>query len=379
MTATAQISPEQRAVMATDDNGPHIKNIVVAFTIIAFVSVCLRIFTRLRYQAVGWEDYAIVIAMILSIVTCVFQVLQVYAGNGKHAIFVPLPDVELFLEDLFWSIIAYNTALAFTKVSIILQYRRIFTLRKMRLALDVALGICVAWGIATFFTSVFTCVPVDAYWKIAKKETAQCIKDEILWFVNAGINIFTDIMVAVLPVKAIWALQIPNRQKFAVLGILTIGWFVCVVSILRLHALIVVFQHPEDRTYYSAAAAYWSSIEMNLGIVCASLPALKPLVVTIIPNFANRHGSRGSGTPRASRISRIVAGGFGSKATRDTQDDDVELAANRIHITGPTSKLYQTNLGNNIYVKQELVQNYENPGHSSDGESQKELVNDPTQ
>jgi len=45
-----------------------------------------------------------------------------------------------------------------------------------------------------------------------------------MYHANAGLNIITDLLVAVLPVKAIWKLQIQMRQKVALLFILTIGW-----------------------------------------------------------------------------------------------------------------------------------------------------------
>jgi hypothetical protein len=193
-----------------------------------------------------------------------------------------------------------------------------------------------------------------------------------LWFTNAAINIFTDLMVAILPVKALWNLQIPNRQKIALVGILTIGWFVCVVSILRLNALVVLSKHPDDRTYYSAATAYWSAIEINLGIVCASLPALKPLIVKIIPGFSTRHSSRGYGTANSARMGKSY--GLGSKATRGTQDDVMELATKRINSNAYSSKAAQQDLGKSIYVTQHVEQHYEDTGHASDCESQKDLV-----
>jgi hypothetical protein len=45
-----------------------------------------------------------------------------------------------------------------------------------------------------------------------------------MYHANAGLNISTDLLVAVLPVRAIWKLQIAMRQKLALLFILTIGW-----------------------------------------------------------------------------------------------------------------------------------------------------------
>lgn len=64
MASADQLSPEQLAKLAGEDLGPLTKNIVIAFTVIAFVSVCLRLYTRLRYKAVGWEDYTIAAAMV---------------------------------------------------------------------------------------------------------------------------------------------------------------------------------------------------------------------------------------------------------------------------------------------------------------------------
>jgi hypothetical protein len=172
-------------------------------------------------------------------------------------------------------------------------------------------------------------------------------------------------------VKVIWSLQIPRRQKVALLGILTIGWFVCVVSVLRLHALTVLSHHPDDRTYYSAATAYWSAIEMNLGIVCASLPALKPLIVTIIPRFATRHSSRGYGTAGSGRFGR-------SKGTNGTSNEDVELATKPIKANAYSSRADQDIYGKSIYVTQHLEQHFEDREHISDTESQKDLVHNAT-
>jgi hypothetical protein len=64
MAAMDQIPPEQLAKLAGEDLGPLTKNIVIAFTVIALVSVSLRIYTRFRYKAIGWEDYSIIIATV---------------------------------------------------------------------------------------------------------------------------------------------------------------------------------------------------------------------------------------------------------------------------------------------------------------------------
>jgi hypothetical protein len=48
----------------------------------------------------------------------------------------------------------------------------------------------------------------------------------------------------------------------------------------------VATNHPDDRTWYSPEAAYWSCIEVNVCIVCACASTLKPLISRIFPGFA---------------------------------------------------------------------------------------------
>jgi hypothetical protein len=63
---------------------------------------------------------------------------------------------------------------------------------------------------------------------------------------------------------------------------------VCIISCLRLHSLVVLSQHEEDTAYYFGPPIYWASIEMNLAIICACVPTLKPLLIQIVPDFTPR-------------------------------------------------------------------------------------------
>jgi hypothetical protein len=52
-----QLTADQLAALAQDDKGPLTKSIVIAFTVLSYVAVGLRLFARLRYigQQLGWE------------------------------------------------------------------------------------------------------------------------------------------------------------------------------------------------------------------------------------------------------------------------------------------------------------------------------------
>lgn len=59
-----QYTPEELAALGLEDRGPLCKHIVIAFTIISFVSVCLRLFARIWYHRTGWEDWTILVSMV---------------------------------------------------------------------------------------------------------------------------------------------------------------------------------------------------------------------------------------------------------------------------------------------------------------------------
>ncbi|KAH7117917.1 hypothetical protein B0J11DRAFT_441449 [Dendryphion nanum] len=373
-----QIPPEQLAILRAEDMGPTCKAIVFAFTIIAFISVFLRFYTRaLLMKTVGIEDYFILASMCCSVVMAACQIMQVKWGSGKHAIFVDLKEASTILKYLYFAILAYCSSITFTKISILLQYRKIFSTRQMRWPIYIVLGICTAFGLACVISGIFTCIPVDAAWDLTKQPTAKCVKVNALYWVNASLNIFTDWLVAILPVKAVLGLQLPKRQKIVLIAILTLGWFVCIVSILRLNALIVLARHPEDSTWYSSSAAYWSSIEVNLAIVCASVPALKALVVKVIPRFASQFKSSVTGqkskdwTVKDTRNSRITKEFIELKGQNSRLSADVDLERKGDTVTAlpalepaPGCITYQV----------DIEQYSERTGRTSESDSQKDLV-----
>jgi hypothetical protein len=87
-------------------------------------------------------------------------------------------------QDLYIAILFCNASLTLTKVSIVLQYLRVFVGR-IRYACWVALELIVLYGIATIITSIFTCTPISAFWT----NNGHCINKPALWFFNTAFNI----------------------------------------------------------------------------------------------------------------------------------------------------------------------------------------------
>lgn len=56
----------------------------------------------------------------------------------------------------------------------------------------------------------------------------------------------------------------------------------------------------KDATYTGSATLKWTAVETNVGIICACLPLLRPMLNKLIPWFAER--SRGDPGPRTGYI-----------------------------------------------------------------------------
>ncbi|RKF56660.1 putative pth11-like integral membrane protein [Erysiphe neolycopersici] len=273
------------------NKGPKVIAIIIIFPSIALVAVILRLFTRIKlihYHAI--DDWIAVVALLFSIATSVFFALQVENGMGRHYRYLTHEEGVNFYKTLYLSIIIYNVSLLFIKFSILLQYLRVATNKKVRLACYLVMLFTIVYGIEAFFTGVFHCWPISRFW--GDKDTGKCINKPILWFLNSGLNITNDLLLLVLPIFILRASSLPRKQKVSICLILSLGGFAAIVSIWRLYALFIV-SISNDISWDIAEMAIWSCIELNVGITCACLSTLKPLTCHFIP-FIFRIWSSGS-------------------------------------------------------------------------------------
>lgn len=98
-----------------------------------------------------------------------------------------------------------------------------------------------------------------------------------LIFATAAINIIFDVAVILLPIPKLWSLSIATRKKVAVCITFCIGLFVTLCSIIRLRTLAVWGNAPNVTWLYNPIAI-WSNTEINLGVVCACMPAIAGLI-----------------------------------------------------------------------------------------------------
>ena len=111
-----------------------------------------------------------------------------------------------------------------TKFSILLQYLRIFPQELFRKACYIMMVIVGIYSCWTFFSAVFACWPISYFWnQLADPTGGHCLNRFAVWFANAGINIATDIGTGILPLRVLKDLEMPRRQRIALMIVFGLG------------------------------------------------------------------------------------------------------------------------------------------------------------
>ena len=116
------------------------------------------------------------------------------------------------------------------------------------------------------------------------KRGGSCIDQLTFYLVQSGLAVLTDILILLIPPAMMWNLRMKRRKKVAVWAILSLGWIVTVVGIVRIVLYYYRFQPNNiDRSY---SVAYTISImEANVAIMASCGPALKALFTRYVPQM----------------------------------------------------------------------------------------------
>ena len=123
---------------------------------------------------------------------------------------------------MFVTQIFYSLAIAFTKLSIMVLYLRIFpgnTLRKIIFATSAFTG---AFCVASVCATIFQCAPVQAAWDFEIMD-AKCYDYTTFLYVSSAVNVATDVLVCVMPLGHFWRLKLPKKQKMILCGLFLVG------------------------------------------------------------------------------------------------------------------------------------------------------------
>ncbi|KAK8095686.1 cfem domain-containing protein [Apiospora kogelbergensis] len=309
--------------------------------VIAVVVCAMRMMSGLPAggRKLGWDDWTILMALALSMPPTVFSVLLSNNGLGRDMWTLPMQNIENVLFLYYLGEIFYFAALAVNKISILIFILRVFPDQSFRRIVYGVIGLTAAYGISFVVATMLQCQPLNYSWKqIDSTIQGKCNNIHLQGWMSAILNIVVDLIILVLPLKQLYALQTNLKKKIMIMVMFSLGIFVTIVSAIRLRSLIV-FAASQNITWDYNEAAYWSTIEMHVGIVCACLPALRALFVAmgakaLGSSKGNSKGSSGYSTGHSGRSGAPRSGTFGS---RSAGGDGEKLAAQGVPRHGDES------------------------------------------
>ncbi|CAI7676271.1 unnamed protein product [Penicillium palitans] len=255
--------------------------------IVALIAFILRMLARLSCCGgiFGADDWTMILTMLFLIPLSALSVVLANAGLGKDMWTLPFDNITHILYVYFWDELLYLSILPLTKISICCFYLRIFPDRKFRTATYVAIALNVSYWIAFILISVFQCRPLPGAWhRWYEEENYKCNHINAQGWAAAVLNMVLDIVVMVLPLRQLYRLNLSVKRKAFVICMFSLGIFVTLISILRLNSLIH-FASTTNLTWDYVTIGYWSTIECDVGVICACLPAIRSLLRRVSPGL----------------------------------------------------------------------------------------------
>ncbi|TGJ84616.1 hypothetical protein E0Z10_g4153 [Xylaria hypoxylon] len=226
----------------------------------------------------GLDDCMIIGALLFTIAyQATIYIIKVHGGMGMPIMTLSSGEMTTFLKGTFAIEIFYYTIVFCVKSSIIFMYQRFAiwaTFKRLCIATNVLL---VTFYIACIAATLGQCAPLEKAWDVTRMLPGKCINTTAFFYFTSGFNIITDFWILLLPIPTLRSLKISRHSRYVLYGIFGIGSFATAMSCVRLYS-IHIYTLAEDPFKDGVLVNLWSMVEVNIAIICASIPALKPLV-----------------------------------------------------------------------------------------------------
>ncbi|PIG86102.1 hypothetical protein AARAC_008477 [Aspergillus arachidicola] len=152
-------------------------------------------------------------------------------GIGRHIWDIPRSASTEIAKISFHSFLSYILCLAFSKLTILYFYYRLFSSRaslKVLIIIGIIFEACGTLALVAVANYTFT--PFDRFGDPTVKPNIPRIAPI---FFSGLLAMITDIYVLVLPIPSVLRLKVPLRQRLKALAIIILGASACTASIVR--------------------------------------------------------------------------------------------------------------------------------------------------
>ncbi|TVY30661.1 hypothetical protein LHYA1_G001155 [Lachnellula hyalina] len=229
-------------------------------TFLSTISVILRFVSRSLTRSYGWDDWAIVSALVFAYGFLFTTIIVATVGKaGHHLVQLSPIELERYLQIALANNVIYNCSITSSKVSILLFYRRVFAIPAFQLATKIVGALVFGYFVSAVCGLIFAYNPIQSQWKFWLPHTT--IDNKTFWLAMGIINIFLDVVILCLPQTRVWKLQMTRYRKLLLSLLFLMGGLKILI-------------------YYTVTLTVpgiWTLAETNTSIICSCLPTFPNL------------------------------------------------------------------------------------------------------
>lgn len=200
--------------------------------------------------------------------------MEVHYGFGTRQQYLSPSHLQEFRKYTYGEWIQTFATLMWTKVSICLFLMRLPNSKPMLRPLQWAVAFLLFSNTVLTVMWIMQCQPIHAAWDNEGFCLDRLAKEGIV-LVQAIISIVSDFSFAALPIVILWRVQIDFKTKIGLWLLMCLGFITGTCSLVR--TVLNGQSVPDDETYGGIVNWLWRLLEVQLGIIAACVPTLRPL------------------------------------------------------------------------------------------------------
>lgn len=173
------------------------------------------------------DDWLALAALFTTLTICAMGIYLPQHGVGTHIWTIQETQLVHLFQIYYAGVLTFTISLAFSKLSVLAFYVRVFGLRKntsskWKVSFSVVLLVTLAWPISNIVYSCLQCRPIERYWNLTV--SGHCLPSFPGYLQAALLNVFNDVLILVLPLPNLLKLHMKRDQKTLLVSVFVCGY-----------------------------------------------------------------------------------------------------------------------------------------------------------
>ncbi|KAI1378858.1 hypothetical protein F4677DRAFT_443341 [Hypoxylon crocopeplum] len=239
----------------------------------------LRSYVRIFIKRVWvFEDVLVTLAWAGTVAYCGIMRATMSHHGGQHGWDITLAEAH---EASYWfnvCAIEYGAMIGVTKLAVLWLYRRVFSPIRWSM-FDIAIVALIVlvfsfYG-STTVVKIFECNPREKIWNSTLP--GKCVDISLILNISGGFNTVTDFLILLLPIHAVWKLQMDKFKRVLVVLAFTFGLCAPIFATIGFVVRLKNSGNP-DTSWKQPEILLWGAAELASGNLCVCFPELAVLL-----------------------------------------------------------------------------------------------------